>query len=111
MVLGGFDFGTVGSAAAAQDEDGDLETEVYRRVLGDRLGLQSAMVAVLGSEPTHTNINDKHDPPFVGCLDYIFGSSSRLRVIAALAVSPLRVPPVQVGPSDHLPLCAEYSFA
>lgn len=72
------------------------------------LCLSSVMSDILGKEPDYTNVNDEME--FVATLDYIMHTG--LRVEGALDVfpeQPLTLPNEQV-PSDHIPLCALFSF-
>jgi CCR4-NOT transcription complex subunit 6 len=82
--------------------------------LGHSLDIVSAMEVAIGEEPVFTNYTQK----FKGCLDYMFYSPQRLRVMAISNIPEAQELEAQNGPglpsamypSDHLLLCADVTF-
>lgn len=72
------------------------------------LKLQSAYHSVTGSEPLYTTVHDK----YVGTVDYIFYTPSRLKPLHVLLPPPLSTLrdglPSTEWPSDHVCLVAEF---
>lgn len=83
--------------------------------LGHNLDIMSAMEVALGGEPVFTNYTQK----FKGCLDYMFYTPQRLRVMAISNIPTAPELQAQNGPglpsatypSDHLLLCCDVTFA
>lgn len=71
--------------------------------------VKSAYYTHYGTEPTYTNYVNGWNGIFMGTLDYIFYNKMKVNKVDQINVDGLYLPS-ENEPSDHLPVCANFSY-